>query len=98
MSHINNGIPFQIVGEWNVICDVCGFKQKSGTMRAGVGRQMGLYVCADSCFDGVQPQDDLRYNYRDMRPLPFARPLPTPIFVPDAPPTPDPYDPGDSPV
>lgn len=56
-------------GQWNVICDVCGFKKKSGEVRK---RWDGLIVCEED-FEMRHPLDFIRVptesnNIQDSRP------------------------------
>lgn len=56
-------------GQWNVICDVCGFKKKSGEVRK---RWDGLMVCEED-FEMRHPLDFIRIpveqnNIQDSRP------------------------------
>lgn len=63
-------------GEWNVICDSCGFKYKSRQLRK---RWDGFMVCPD-CFEVRHPQDFLRARL-DRQDIPWSRPRPTDVFV-----------------
>ena len=70
-------------GEWNCICDVCGFKRKSGEMKT---RWDGIMTCGE-CWEPRQPQDFVR-GIADSPDLPFTRPEGPDVFVysPAAPP------------
>lgn len=68
-----------VAGQYNVICDVCGWKYKSSELRPGIGRQKGLRVCAAD-WDEPHPQDKLRVR-PDMQTVPWTRPEPTDVFV-----------------
>jgi len=61
-------------GEYNAICDVCGFKRKASQV---VARWDGLMVCAPSikvgCWEMRHPQDFIR-PIPDQRGLPWTRP------------------------
>lgn len=56
-------------GEWNAICDVCGFKFKSGMMKE---RWDGLMVCRDD-YETRHPQDLLKVKQENVTP-PWTRP------------------------
>lgn len=56
-------------GDWNAICDVCGFKFKASQLRK---RWDGFMVCSVD-YEERHPQDLLRIP-RSERPLPWARP------------------------
>lgn len=64
------------VGEWNCICDVCGFKFKSGMLQK---RWDGLMVCK-SDYELRHPQDFLRVPKEKVSP-PWARPEGTDVFI-----------------
>jgi len=65
-------------GQWNLICDVCGKKIKSGKSRH---RWDGFVVCEDD-WEERQPQDFVRAR-QDKITVPFTRPRPTDLFVDD---------------
>lgn len=56
-------------GQWNVICDVCGFKFKSGDIKK---RWDGLQVCKDD-WEIRQPLDFER-GVKDDPSVPYTRP------------------------
>ena len=56
-------------GQWNVSCDVCGFKFKSGDIKK---RWDGLYVCKDD-FEQRHPSDFMK-GFRDDPSVPYTRP------------------------
>ena len=58
-----------ILGDWNAICDRCGFKFKASDLRE---EWDGLMVCKD-CWEPRQPQDLLR-GIPDPQTVPWARP------------------------
>lgn len=62
-------------GEFNVICDRCGRKLKSGQVTK---EWTGLIVC-HRCLDERHPQDFVR-GVRDQMSVPFSRPLPPTSF------------------
>lgn len=63
-------------GQWNVYCDLCGKKAKSGEV---VKTWDGFYVCGKHK-EERNPQDLLR-GPRPTPPLPFTRPQPALVFV-----------------
>jgi len=54
-----------VAGQWNIICDVCGFEFKSGVMRK---RWDGLIVCNDD-FERDHPQKYIK-SHSDPVPVP----------------------------
>ncbi len=56
-------------GQWNALCDVCGFKFKSSELKK---RWDGLMVCEDD-FEQDHPQKFLRVQ-EDRQTVPWARP------------------------
>jgi len=56
-------------GQWNVICDRCGFKRKSNDVRE---EWTGLMVC-EECWEPRHPQDFIR-SIPDDQTVPFTRP------------------------
>lgn len=70
---------FLVVGDYNCICDQCGYKYKNSNMRT---QWDGIRVCKN-CFEFRQPQDFVR-GVKDEQWVPIARPDATPSFVPDA--------------
>ena len=63
-------------GQWNLICDVCGKKIKSGKSRH---RWDGFVVCEDD-YEQRHPQDFIR-SRQDKITIPFNRPRPTDLFT-----------------
>lgn len=63
-------------GQWNVCCDLCGRKVKSGQVKKTWD---GFYVCLRHK-EERNPQDFLR-GPRPTPPLPFTRPAPPDLFV-----------------
>lgn len=61
-------------GDWNFICDVCGFKRKASD---GLERWDGLMVCAPTvkagCWEIRHPQELIR-PIPDQQKLPWTRP------------------------
>ena len=55
-------------GEWNAICDVCGFKFKSGELQR---RWDGMMVCSAD-FETRHPQDFIRAR-REKTSVPWTR-------------------------
>jgi hypothetical protein len=64
------------IGDWNALCDVCGFKRKASEMKL---RWDGLYVCPED-WEPRQPQDFVR-GVPDNQTPPWTRPVPPPIFA-----------------
>jgi hypothetical protein len=65
-----------IAGNWNAICDVCGFKFKASEMRK---RWDGLMTCAHD-FEQDHPQKYLRVK-EDKTSVPWVRTRPADVFV-----------------
>jgi len=65
------------LGQWNAICDVCGFKLKSGKMRK---RWDDLYVC-DEDWEPRHPLDFMRAPPNKEKPIPWSRPEVYPVYV-----------------
>lgn len=57
------------LGQWNVICDRCGFKFKARSLRE---EWTGLRVCGD-CWEARHPQERVR-GKQDRQAPPWARP------------------------
>lgn len=66
---------YYISGEWNVTCDVCSKKIKSGEAKQ---RWDGLIVCP-SDFEHRHPQDYVKAKV-DKITVPFTRPRPVDVF------------------
>lgn len=60
-------------GEWNAICDVCGFKFKSNQLKE---RWDGFMVCTRD-YETRHPMDFLRGREELSNKLPWTRPRPT---------------------
>lgn len=56
-------------GEWNMICQSCGFKKKSGELKK---RWDGLWVCADE-WETRHPQDFIKTPNEDTS-VPYTAP------------------------
>lgn len=65
-----------VLGQWNAICDVCGFKKKSSEVRK---RWDGLMVCPED-WEERHPQDLLRVKPEKIVP-PWVRPEPPDTFI-----------------
>lgn len=63
-------------GEWNALCDVCGFKFKASDLKL---RWDGLW-CDDPCWEVRHPADFLR-PIKDEVGLPWSRPDPGDTFI-----------------
>ena len=67
---------YYILGEWNLICDVCGKKIKAHEAKH---RWDGFVVCP-SDFEYRHEQDFVRAR-QDKISVPFTRPRPVDVFV-----------------
>lgn len=65
-----------ILGDWNAICDQCGFKYKASDMMA---RWDGNMVCR-ACWEPRHPQDFIR-SVPDQQRVAWVRPAATDTFV-----------------
>jgi hypothetical protein len=65
-----------VKGQWNVICDSCGWKKKSSEVRR---RWDGLIVCADTCYETDHPQKYLRVRETGLA-VPFIRDEPADTY------------------
>jgi len=63
-------------GDWNAICDRCGFKYKASELKKTWD---GLWVCKKD-WEPRHPQDKIR-GIPDDPSVPFTRPDPTDVFV-----------------
>ena len=63
-------------GEWNALCQRCGFKFKSGDLSR---EWTGLRVCGD-CWEPRHPQDHTR-GVRDRQSPPWTSPEPVDVFL-----------------
>ena len=68
------------LGDWNALCDVCGFKFKASQLR----RRWDNYMVCSADFEERQPQDLIRLK-PDRQAVPWARPVPEDQFVTVAP-------------
>ncbi len=70
-----------VKGQWNVICDRCGYKFKSGQIRK---EWNGLRVCkgpsTNNCWEPRHPQDFVK-GKADRQAPPWARPEPPDVDV-----------------
>lgn len=65
-----------ILGQWNCVCDRCGFEYKSPELRKD---WQGLMVCK-ACYEPRHPQDFIRIKPERGAP-PWVRPEPPDTFV-----------------
>lgn len=65
------------IGDYNAICDVCGFEYKASKLRK---RWDGLMVCKDD-WETRHPQDLYRFPEGTESVVPWTRPEPTDNFV-----------------
>lgn len=70
------GRNYYISGQFNVICDVCSKKIKSGIAKK---RWDGFIVCPED-FEFRHPQDFVRAR-QDKITVPFIRPIPNEPFI-----------------
>lgn len=63
-------------GNWNAICDTCGFKFKASELRK---KWDGTMVC-ETDFEQRHPQDFLRVR-GDQPAVPWSRPEPEDVFI-----------------
>ena len=71
-------------GDWNAICDICGFKFKASQLRRDYDGRM---VCRED-WSPKHPQRDLR-SVRDDQSVPWTRPEPEDNFIDRGPVDPD---------
>lgn len=64
-------------GEWNFICDSCGWKKKSSEGRR---RWDGLFVCKDTCWEMDHPQKYIRVRETGIA-VPIIRDDPSPTYL-----------------
>ena len=64
-------------GDWNVICDICGFKKKFSETSINWKNQV---VCSDTCYEDRHPQDFV-FGKADKQTVPIARPEQPDKFV-----------------
>jgi hypothetical protein len=67
---------YYVPGDWNALCDVCGFKHKASQLRK---RWDGAMVCSDD-FEQRHPQDFLRVSPEQIA-VPWARPEPPDVYT-----------------
>lgn len=72
-----SGSGFFAKGEWNAICQVCGFQRKSSTMRR---RWDGKMVCEQD-WEPRHPQEFIKPAGPDPKPLPWTSPEPPDQFL-----------------
>lgn len=70
------GKNYYVSGQWNITCDVCSKKIKSGEART---RWDGLIVCPAD-FEHRHPQDFVKAK-TDKITVPFTRPIPPLVFT-----------------
>lgn len=63
-----------VKGQWNAVCDRCGFKYKSGKLRK---EWTGLMVCSgtgtNDCWEARHPQENIKAK-ADRQAPPWVRP------------------------
>jgi hypothetical protein len=67
---------YLVLGDWNAICDRCGFRFKASALRK---EWTGLMVC-DRCWEPKHPQLLIRVPQEHVSP-PWARPEAQDVFV-----------------
>jgi len=67
---------YYVSGQWNLCCDSCSLKIKSGIARH---RWDGYIVCP-TCYEPRHPQDFVRAR-QDKIIVPFTRPRPPDVFI-----------------
>jgi len=72
------------LGNWNAMCDVCGFKFKTSELR----RRWDGYMVCEADYEQRHPQDLIRLR-PERQAVPWARPPATDTFVTVAPVDPD---------
>jgi hypothetical protein len=72
------------LGDWNTLCQVCGFKYKASELRK---RWDGVMVC-DTDYEPRHPQDLIRLP-KERQATPWSAPEPTDVFATLAPADPD---------
>lgn len=65
-----------ILGQWNALCDICGFEFKSSELRKN---WQGLMVCSKD-FEQRNQQDFIRIRPEKVTP-PWVRPEPPDTFI-----------------
>lgn len=67
---------YYVAGDWNAICDRCGFKYKASKLKS---EWTGLMVC-NHCWEPRHPQTLIKVPDDDPS-TPWSRPEPTDTFV-----------------
>lgn len=67
---------YYVSGQWNAVCDRCGFEYKSGQLRQ---EWTGLMVCK-GCWEPRHPQTMIQVP-QDESAIPWSRPEPTDVYV-----------------
>ena len=80
MSLTRGNKDFLELGDWNAICDVCGFKFKGSELRR---RWDGFMACSQD-YEQRHPQDLIRMK-PERQSVPWARPMPQDTFTVVAP-------------
>lgn len=75
MSELKGNKDYLDLGNWNALCDVCGFKFKASELR----RRWDGFMCCASDWEQRHPQDLIRLK-PDKQAVPWARPVPTDTF------------------
>lgn len=67
---------YYVSGDWNALCDRCGFKFKASMLRK---EWTGLRVCS-CCYETRHPQDLLKVEPEQIS-VPWTRPEPAEVFT-----------------
>jgi hypothetical protein len=67
---------YLVLGDWNAVCDRCGFRHKASALRK---EWTGLMVC-DRCWEPKHPQLMIRVP-EEHSSVPWSRPEPTDVFI-----------------
>lgn len=67
---------YYVKGDWNALCQRCGFKYKASQLRL---EWTNLYVCPH-CWETRHPQDFVR-GREDDQTVPWSSPEPTDLFI-----------------
>ena len=67
---------YYVKGDWNALCQRCGFKYKASEMKL---EWTGLHVC-HHCWEPRHPQDLLKVREDDPT-VPWSSPSPTDVFT-----------------
>lgn len=69
-------------GDWNVICDRCGYKYKASQCQWEYRFGKKTFFVCNKCYEEQNPMDFLK-SVPDPQKVPIVRPRPEPIFIED---------------